>query len=218
MLSVMGCAEVQHWREADAEDVQQSLYWRQTFNIHNSQISVRRYARLPNHTNKNQSAKPVCTCEIPAHPDKMLIGCPSENCGKWMHVDCLQHEAMMGAYGRLGRTAPQIFQENDGTVQKGGENTVTSTVGRETNKEANGEAAAALLELPLFTPPPVPPITPLSKRGPKKEPYRGLLRSTLDLDSNPSVWHMEDLRDGVTGGVTRWRERLRCLFCAALLD
>jgi hypothetical protein len=41
VLSVMGRAEVQHWREADAEDVQQSLYWRQVFNIHNLQISVR---------------------------------------------------------------------------------------------------------------------------------------------------------------------------------
>lgn len=207
MLSVMGCAEVQHWREADAEDVQQSLYWRQTFNVHNSQISVRRSARLLNHANKNQSAKPVCKCETPAHPDKMLIGCPSENCGKWMHVDCLQHETMMGAYERLGRMAPQDFQENDRIVQN-----------RETNEEANGEASAAPVELPLFTPPLVPLATPLSKKGSKKEPYHGLWSSTLDLDSNPSVWHMEDLRDGVTGGVARWRERLRCLFCAALLD
>jgi hypothetical protein len=180
--------------------------------------SRRRCATLPKHANSSQSAKPVCKCETPAHPDKMLIGCPSQDCGKWMHVDCLQHEAMMGAYKRLGRTAPQVFQEDGGAAQKEGEETVTSTVGRETNGEANGEASAAPAELPLFTPPLVPPATPMPKKGSKKEPYRGLLRSTLDLDSNPSVWRMEDLRDGVTGGVTRWRERLRCLFCAALLD
>jgi hypothetical protein len=133
-------------------------------------------------------------------------------------VGCLRHEAMMGAYERLGRMAPQVFQRNDGAVQKEGEDTVASTVGRETNEEANGEAPAAPAELPLFTPPPVPAATPMSKNAFRKEPYRGLLGSTLDLDSNPSVWRMEDLRDGATGGVTRWRERLRCLFCAALLD
>lgn len=40
-VSVTSPAKVNQWTEADDEDIQPSLYWRQVLNIHNLQISVR---------------------------------------------------------------------------------------------------------------------------------------------------------------------------------
>lgn len=40
VVSVTGPAKVSQWREADDEEIEPGLYWRQTLNIHKSQISV----------------------------------------------------------------------------------------------------------------------------------------------------------------------------------
>jgi hypothetical protein len=41
-VSVTSLAEVLQWSEADDEDTQRSLYWRQALNFHTMQLSVRR--------------------------------------------------------------------------------------------------------------------------------------------------------------------------------
>ena len=159
----------------------------------------------------------------------MLISCSNKECGKWMHDDCLRHEALMRIYERLGKTTPQVFSENDTVVKKEGEDTVASTptpapapapaATQETKEEITAtEAPTEAVKLPLFTPPAPQTAAPVAKKGVKKEPYRGLFEATLDLDSGPSVWHVKDLRDNVTGGTKEWRERARCLFCSSLLD
>ena len=50
----------------------------------------------------------VCKCGNPANPDKTLIGCANETCKKWLHDECLKHEALMKTYERLGRTTPHV--------------------------------------------------------------------------------------------------------------
>lgn len=124
----------------------------------------------------------------------------------------------MRVYERLGKTTPQVFDESNAVVKEEGDENMTSTPAQETKEEANVDVATESTQLPLFTPTASPQATPISKKGPKKEPYRGLFEATLDLDSDPSVWRIKDLRDDVTGGVKEWRERACCLFCTSLLD
>ena len=64
-----------------------------------------------------QSIENVCDCNQPANPDKMLVGCGDESCGKWIHEECLKHYALMRVYERLGRDKPHIAdkkQDDDG--------------------------------------------------------------------------------------------------------
>lgn len=147
-----------------------------------------------------------------------------------MHDDCLRHEALMRVYERLGKTTPQDFNENGTVVEKGHETMISTPTQapastpapaptQKTREEITGaEASTNPLELPLFTSPAPPLATSATKKGAKKEPYRGLFEATLELDSGPSVWRIKDPRDNVAGGAKEWRERASCLFCSSLLD
>lgn len=61
-------------------------------------------------TQCTQSVERVCKCGQPANPDKTLIGCSNTkgDCGKWLHSDCLIHDALMKVYQRLGKTKPHV--------------------------------------------------------------------------------------------------------------
>jgi hypothetical protein len=69
-----------------------------------------------------QSVELRCRCSRPENPDKTLIGCTNEECKKWLHDDCLTHEALLDTYKRLGTTTPHksspIKQEMDGDGPK----------------------------------------------------------------------------------------------------
>ncbi|KAK2005689.1 hypothetical protein LZ32DRAFT_611878 [Colletotrichum eremochloae] len=75
VASVTSRADVQQWEEADDEDVQEALYWRQALDCRTSQLS---------------SLTRLCTCRQPANPDKTLIGCSNGDCATWLHEDCLR--------------------------------------------------------------------------------------------------------------------------------
>ncbi|KAH7303601.1 hypothetical protein B0I35DRAFT_402274 [Stachybotrys elegans] len=49
-------------------------YWRQKFDCFTRELS---------------HIKTVCTCNTPANPEKILIGCSNVECGEWMHYRCL---------------------------------------------------------------------------------------------------------------------------------
>ena len=55
---------------------------------------------------RTQSVEATCKCGQPEHPDKTLVGCSNEDCGKWIHDDCLIHDALMRTYERLGEDKP----------------------------------------------------------------------------------------------------------------
>lgn len=139
-----------------------------------------------------------------------------------MHDDCLRHEILMRVYERLGKATPQVFSKED-VVKKEGDEAMTSEPPQENKEDGNTETSIALAKLPLFTPPVPPSATPSSKKGPRKEPYRGLFDAKLKLEADtppltPAAWHITDLRENVTGGAKEWLERSRCLFCASLID
>jgi hypothetical protein len=58
--------------------------------------------------NSLQSVELRCRCQRPEHPDKMLLGCSNEECSRWLHDDCLAHEALMETWKRLGSDKPHI--------------------------------------------------------------------------------------------------------------
>ncbi|KEZ46469.1 hypothetical protein SAPIO_CDS0801 [Scedosporium apiospermum] len=93
VVSVTAMAHVNHWVEENDDEIQNALYWRQAFDFRNLELS---------------SVEPVCKCGQPEHPDKTLVGCSNESCGKWLHDDCLLHDALMRAYERLGKDTPYI--------------------------------------------------------------------------------------------------------------
>src|SRR5687767_6116766 len=102
-------AIVNHWVEENDDEIQNALYWRQAFDFRNLELSVGilrdKSVRHPTVvlTNPLQSVEPVCSCSQPENPDKTLVGCSNELCKKWLHDDCLIHEALMKTYERLGK-------------------------------------------------------------------------------------------------------------------
>ena len=53
-----------------------------------------------------QTVELVCSCNTPAHPDNLLVGCTTETCKKWMHEQCIKDEALRATYERLGKDKP----------------------------------------------------------------------------------------------------------------
>ncbi|KAH8882120.1 hypothetical protein GQ53DRAFT_666360 [Thozetella sp. PMI_491] len=96
VVSVTSGAQVKQWYEENDEEIQHALYWRQAFDVRTYELS---------------SVEPVCSCNTPEHPDKLLIGCNSENCKKWLHEQCIVDEALKATYNRLGTDKPHLAPE-----------------------------------------------------------------------------------------------------------
>lgn len=98
VVSVTTMATVNQLIEDRDDDVQSALYWRQALDVRNMELS---------------SIENVCDCNQPANPDKMLVGCGDESCGKWIHEECLKHYALMRVYERLGRDKPHVAEKKE---------------------------------------------------------------------------------------------------------
>lgn len=56
----------------------------------------------------SQTVELVCGCNTPANPDKLLVGCSSESCKKWLHEECIKDQALRATFERLGTDKPHI--------------------------------------------------------------------------------------------------------------
>lgn len=56
----------------------------------------------------SQTVELVCACNNPANPDKLLVGCSSESCKKWLHEECIKDQALRATFERLGTDKPHI--------------------------------------------------------------------------------------------------------------
>ncbi|KAL5903056.1 hypothetical protein ACKVV7_011364 [Pyricularia oryzae] len=101
VVSITGQAHVNQMVEHDEDDIQGALYWRQALDVRTNEL-------LPVQT--------VCSCAKPANHDTILIGCSIENCGIWLHQDCLIHEALTKTYERLGVEKPCVHPK-EGTEE-----------------------------------------------------------------------------------------------------
>lgn len=61
----------------------------------------------------SQSVELVCSCNTPAHPDNLLVGCTTETCKRWLHEQCIKDQALKATYARLGTDKPHINPESD---------------------------------------------------------------------------------------------------------
>ncbi|MBE3045566.1 hypothetical protein IMZ48_24070 [Candidatus Bathyarchaeota archaeon] len=112
VVSVTAMAHVNQWVEENDDDIQNALYWRQAVDARNLELSVSCSFGIPPPPKlrianpSSQSVEPTCKCGQPEHPDKTLVGCSNEACGKWLHDECLIHDALMRTYERLGEDKP----------------------------------------------------------------------------------------------------------------
>lgn len=69
----------------------------------------------------SQSVDLVCSCNTPGNPDKLLIGCTTESCKKWMHEHCIIEDALRRTYKRLGTDKPHVAEVTTKKEEEGDE-------------------------------------------------------------------------------------------------
>ncbi|KAH6986726.1 hypothetical protein EDB80DRAFT_731905, partial [Ilyonectria destructans] len=230
VVSVTMPATVNQWIESDDDKIQDALYWRQAFDCRNLQLS---------------SVEVLCKCETPANPDRMMVGCTSTPCGKWMHEECLNYDVLMRVYGQLGTGKPHqtkgtIVKERQSDDKaacslspKNGEEKETRSVIDVRYGEAYNNSRVKKVEGGISqpseapTPSPTPSNTdaqakPTAKKSRKRKgadskPYEGLFKATLNLSDGPTTWEIQDLRENVSGGEEIWSELVHCLLCGVTI-
>ncbi|KAI3328559.1 hypothetical protein F4824DRAFT_407856 [Ustulina deusta] len=224
VVSVTAQATVNQWDETNEDEVQQALYWRQAFDVRNMELS---------------SALPRCKCNRPENPDKQLINCTNTECRKWLHDDCLIHEALMKTFSRLGTDKPHkparvkaeeleggqrpLSPSESGAAQTAQQSIDVKSEDQQTIKLADVEGAGPSAKAENRTLTVVTGTESKRKGRPRKseiseavntKPYEGLFSAVVN-DTSPPVVEIQDLRESVTGGEKSWTEPLRCLLCNA---
>ncbi|KXJ85596.1 hypothetical protein Micbo1qcDRAFT_198759 [Microdochium bolleyi] len=217
VASVTASATVHHWDETNEEEVQPALYWRQAFDLRTMDLS---------------SVEEHCRCNRPENPDKKLTRCTNEECRKWLHHDCLVHEALLRTFGRLGTTKPHkptpVKDEQDNETGRrplspsefGAAPTAEPSIGvkpeeQYTVKIANIENVLPIIKAERAGQAPEPKKKGRGRKSDaqKAEPYEGYLFVIIRSHVSPPVVEITDLREAVTGGVKEWTEPLDCLVC-----
>ncbi|KAI1333118.1 hypothetical protein F5Y16DRAFT_354848 [Xylariaceae sp. FL0255] len=219
VVSVTAQATVNQWDETNEEEVQQALYWRQAYDVRSQEIS---------------SAESRCKCNRPENPDKKLINCTNEDCKKWLHDDCLIHDALMRTFTRLGTDKPhkptQVkAEEMDGAQRplSPSESGAAQTTQQSIDVKPEDQKPIKLADVKsngkkseTRTVPVVTAAEPKKKGRSRKseaveqKPYEGLFSAIIN-DDTPSLVVVTDLRDNVKGGEKSWTEPLRCLLCSS---
>ncbi|KAI1733970.1 hypothetical protein F4680DRAFT_367178 [Xylaria scruposa] len=224
VVSVTAQATVNQWDETNEDEVQQALYWRQAFDVRSMELS---------------SALPRCKCNRPENPDKQLMNCTNPECRKWLHDDCLIHEALMKTFARLGADKPHkparvkteepeggqrpLSPSESGAAQTAQQSIDVKPEDHQTIKLADVENTASSVRAETRTVPIVAASEPKRKGRPRKseaaevvntKPYEGLFSAVINATSPPVV-EIQDLRENVTGGEKSWTEPLHCLLCNA---
>ncbi|KAI0136222.1 hypothetical protein BJ170DRAFT_677102 [Xylariales sp. AK1849] len=228
VVSVTASAIVNQWDEQNEEEVQSALYWRQAIDVRTMELS---------------SVELRCRCNCPENPDKTLIGCTNDECKKWLHDDCLTHEALLDTYKRLGKDKPHkslpvkeeeaaangpkrpLSPSESGAAQTAQQSIDVKPEETRTIKLADVENApdAMVIDAKGDGTIPVASNSEPKKRGrPRKsevpetddsKPYLGLFEAVIRNDLSPPVVEINDLRQGVTGGEKSWTEPIRCMLC-----
>ncbi|KAI8628033.1 hypothetical protein F5Y19DRAFT_465372 [Xylariaceae sp. FL1651] len=224
VVSVTAQATVNQWDETNEDEVQQALYWRQAFDVRSMELS---------------SAEPRCKCNRPENPDKQLINCTNADCKKWLHDDCLIHEALMKTFARLGTDKPHkparvkneeleggqrpLSPSESGAAQTTQQSIDVKPEDQETIRLAGvGNAGPTVKAEGRMVPIVVGSESKRRGRPRKSEvsevattnPYEGLFSAVVN-DTTPPMVEIQDLRENVTGGEKSWTEPLHCLLCDA---
>ncbi|KAI1461716.1 hypothetical protein F4805DRAFT_242369 [Annulohypoxylon moriforme] len=223
VVSVTAAATVNQWDETNEDDVQPALYWRQAFDVRSMELS---------------SAELRCKCNQPENPDKRLFGCSNDDCRKWLHDDCLIHDALLRTYKRLGRDKPHKpspIKEEDGEGTKrplspsetGAAQTAEQSIDvKPEEKQQMMDIDDKKVKTETLTVSVANSETKRRGRPRKSEPsekatakpYEGLFEGVINSDVSPSVLEITDLRENVTDGDKSWTEPLLCLICGQEIE
>ncbi|KAI1820356.1 hypothetical protein F4861DRAFT_72759 [Xylaria intraflava] len=222
VVSVTAQATVNQWDETNEDEVQQALYWRQGFEVRSMELSP---------------ALPRCKCELPENPDKRLINCTNSECNKWLHDDCLVHEALTKTFARLGDSKPHKPARTKTEEPEGGQRPLSPTdSGAQTSQKSIDVKPEDTNTIQLADVESAGPPVKGEKRtgrsggGPdprrkwrrrksetsrvvNSRPYEGLFSAVINDDASPPVLEIRDLRENVTEGEKSWVEPLHCLLC-----
>lgn len=173
----------------------------------------------------------------PENPDKKLIGCTNEDCRKWLHDDCLVHEALLRTFERLGTDKPHKLnplkeeQETEGGKRplSPSESGVAQTTEQSIDVKPEEQKTVKLADVENVLPSIKAErasvgLTNEAKkkgRGRKSEandpntpkPYEGYFSAIIRNDVSPPVVEITDLREGISGGEKEWTELVDCLVC-----
>ncbi|KEY72676.1 hypothetical protein S7711_10231 [Stachybotrys chartarum IBT 7711] len=232
VFSVSMPATVKQWIEADEDEIREALYWRQAFDCLHLELS---------------SVELICKCEMPANPDKTLIGCTNPACGKWLHYECLLDDVLTCVHERLGQGTPHITKQTG--AQKEDKDAVWATQAS-SPMEAKQEATQPIIDVregvtltkfvqqtneeppqrtEIDTTEPWPSARNVASKPSSKgkanrtniqprKPYQGLFEAALEMREGPTRWKINDLRANVPGGKSNWTESARCLICNVVID
>ncbi|KAI0873019.1 hypothetical protein GGS24DRAFT_409439 [Hypoxylon argillaceum] len=224
VVSVTAQATVNQWDETNEDEVQQALYWRQAFDVRSMELS---------------SALPRCKCNRPENPDHQLINCTNTDCRKWLHDDCIVHDALMKTFSRLGADKPHkpvrmknedlgsatrpLSPSESGAAQTAQQSIDVKPEDQKTIKLADVESAGSSVKVDNRIVPTATGTEPKRKGRPRKseirevvnpKPYEGLFSAVIN-DTAPPVIEIRDLRENVSGGEKSWTEPIHCLLCNA---
>ncbi|KAI1437634.1 hypothetical protein GGR50DRAFT_51129 [Xylaria sp. CBS 124048] len=207
VVSVTAQATVNQWDELNEDEVHKALYWRQGLDLRNMELS---------------SAFPRCKCNLPENPDKRLINCSNTECRRWLHDDCLVHEALMRTFARLGNEKPylkleEVKKEPESDERPFSPSALGTGTGTGTGTKSISYVGHGGIE----------DRTTVTVSGPKRnarrrqkseiqrhhhKPYEGLFSGIVIGDASPPVIEIRDLRENV-GGSKSWTETFDCLLC-----
>ncbi|KAK4565531.1 hypothetical protein LTR86_004148 [Recurvomyces mirabilis] len=106
-MTVNGRLELYHWAEEDDESAMPGIgehFWRQTYDF----AGTKTFSEL----------RHICIDDRPQNPDKMILQCPSETCGKWMHLKCIA-EAAVGQTGEAQQKQSSNAKRKSTSTKKG---------------------------------------------------------------------------------------------------
>ncbi|SCV61175.1 uncharacterized protein FFFS_15744 [Fusarium fujikuroi] len=235
VISIAGLATVDQWIESDTKEVPKELYWRQTFDFRNLQLS---------------SVELICECQEPANPDKIVLECTNPQCGKSLHEECVSHKILMQVHGRLGLDKPNMSQWLAGkkheptathplsppspeeeeirpTIDVGFNKTYDGLRCKKAAHETDCEVGSLVGGRTPFGGIATAPAKQSAKKGHRKarrktagpRPYEGLFKATLKMkDGRPTSWEILDLRESVIGSAKSWTEDIYCLLCGSVIN
>lgn len=90
--SIACAAEVSHWdeRDDDHDSNQKERFWRQTLDV--SKLGPKSQGGL-------SELRKHCKCNGYYNPDRTMYKCNAENCGLWLHEECLINDTLEGLWG-----------------------------------------------------------------------------------------------------------------------
>ncbi|CAG1979606.1 unnamed protein product [Fusarium graminearum] len=182
------------------EEIEVGLYWRQAYSYTTSQLS---------------SVRIICKCEIPANPDKMLIGCSRSesvlNEEEAKNVPC--YLLPTGAEKKEAICTIDVHSE-----KSRGDIYVKEIVPETPLVTRNSTSRPTPSKSIIATPAKRPAKNDQKKKMGSFKLYARLFEANLKMQEGPTVWEIRDLRESVTGGEKTWTEKAYCLICGTVID